>query len=390
LTEVEIVGHRCHIMTSSTRLRQYGETVDLAIVGAGIVGLAHAVDAVSRGLSVAIFERDERAVGASVRNFGHCCITAQSGAARRYAIAARPIWLRLAKEAGFWATDAGTIVVARADDEYTVLEEFRAARPDEIELLGAAEVRGRVPLGDAVVGGAWLPADIRVDPRAATAAIARWLAEQGVRFHFDTAVWGIEAAGLVTSRGEIRARHTVVAVGHDVDRHYPDLAAAAGLQRCSLHMLRVRPARPVTIDPAVFTGFSLLRYDGFAVGPTREELRTRLHREHPELVAAGLNLMLTQLPDGDLTIGDTHAYSRTVTPFADERLDELVRTEIAALLGTDALAVQQRWLGVYAAATEPFLIAAPQPSVRVVSVTSGVGMTTALGLAPEVLDDLLA
>jgi hypothetical protein len=29
------------------------------------------------------------------------------------------------------------------------------------------------------------------------------------------------------------------------------------------------------------------------------------------------------------------------------------------------------------------------PDVRVVSVTSGIGMTTALGLAPEVLDDLL-
>ena len=40
------------------------ERVDLAIVGAGIVGLAHAVEAVRRGLSVVVVERDERATGA--------------------------------------------------------------------------------------------------------------------------------------------------------------------------------------------------------------------------------------------------------------------------------------------------------------------------------------
>jgi hypothetical protein len=46
---------------------------------------------------------------------------------------------------------------------------------------------------------------------------------------------------------------------------------------------------------------------------------------------------------------------------------------------------------VYAdATTTDFLIAEPCPGVRVVSVTSGIGMTTALGLAPSVLDQLLS
>lgn len=52
---------------------------DLVVVGAGIVGLAHAVEAVRRGLRVTVIERDRRPVGASVRNFGHCCVTAQRG-----------------------------------------------------------------------------------------------------------------------------------------------------------------------------------------------------------------------------------------------------------------------------------------------------------------------
>ncbi|NJP88895.1 TIGR03364 family FAD-dependent oxidoreductase [Nonomuraea sp. FMUSA5-5] len=363
---------------------------DLVVVGAGIVGLAHAVDAVARGLSVVVVERDERAVGASVRNFGHGCFTAQDGDALRYAMAARTAWLRLAKEAGLRLDESGTVVVARADDEYAVLREFAAARDGQVVLLDGRRVAERVPVGAGVVGGAWLPLDVRVDPREAVHAIAAWLAGQGVRFHWATTAHLVEPGLVITSRGRIRAGHVVLAVGHDVDRHFPGLAERAGLRRCVLRMLRVADPHGRRVDPAVLSGFSLLRYAGFAACPTGPALRARLERERPELTGIGLNLMLTQRPDGDLIVGDTHAYAVTPEPFGADELDRHILDEAARLLGSGPLAVRERWRGVYASAPDPFLIAAPMPGVRVVSVTSGIGMTTALGLAPEILDDLLA
>jgi D-hydroxyproline dehydrogenase subunit beta len=363
---------------------------DVVIVGAGIVGLAHAVTALDRGLSVVVVERDERAVGASVRNFGHGCFTAQSGPAARYAGPARAEWVRLAQAAGFWLRECGTVVVARAEDEYAVLEDLHAMRGDEVVLLDSGQVRARVPIGADVIGGAFLPMDIRVDPRHSVGALAEWLDGQGVRFLWSTAMQEVHPGGVRTSRGEIEAAQVIVAVGHDIDRHFPEIASQAGMQRCALHMLRVANPTGATIDPAVFTGFSMLRYGAFAASPALATVRARLTREHGSAIDAGLNLMFTQRPDGDLTVGDTHAYGQTIEPFQAEAADQLVLDHVQGLLGTDRLRVRERWQGVYASAREPFLIAAPGPSVRVVSVTSGVGMTTALGLAQEVIAELCA
>jgi D-hydroxyproline dehydrogenase subunit beta len=363
---------------------------DLVVVGAGVVGLAHAAEAADRGLSVVVVERDERPVGASVRNFGHGCVTAQAGRALRLATAARPRWLRLGRRAGFWVGEVGTAVMARHRDELDVLAEFAAESDGDVRLLGPDEARALAPVAaEGLVGAAHLLPDLRVDPRHAVPALATWLAGRpGVRFLWATSFLGVEPGRVTTSRGTIDAPAAVVCVGHDVDRLFPAIAAEAGVRRCSLHMLRVAAPAGRRFAPAVLTGTSLLRYGGLAACPSAEAVRDRLEVEAPELLAADVNLMFTQLPSGDLLVGDTHHRAPTVDPFRDERFDDLLLAEARRLLGVGDLRVTQRWQGIYASAPEDFLVATPADGVRVVSVTTGIGMTTAFGLAPEVLDSL--
>ncbi|WP_238429878.1 TIGR03364 family FAD-dependent oxidoreductase [Frankia nepalensis] len=377
------------------------EPVDLVVVGAGIVGLAHAAEGVRRGLRVAVVERDEFARGASVRNFGHGCVSGQAGAAFGYAKAARERWLELGRLAGFWAEPTGTVVAARSEEELAVLAEFAAAGAAPAELLDADGVRARVPLrAKTLLGGAWLPWDIRVDPREAVGALARWLASVGVTFHWRTAVTGLEPGVLRTSRGDLAAPAIVLATGHDLDWLFPELAERAGVRRCALQMLRVATPGPAArapgdgerFGPGVLTGLSLLRYAGFAGCPSLPALRARFERERPDLLAVDMNLMFTQLPDGDLIIGDTHETAVTHLPFQAETVDDLVLAETADLLGVPAadLVVRERWRGYYASAPgREFLVAAPLPGARVVTVTTGIGMTTSHGLAAEVLADLI-
>jgi FAD dependent oxidoreductase TIGR03364 len=368
------------------------ERVDVVVVGAGVLGLAHAIEAMRRGLTVVVLERDQRAIGASIQNFGHGCVTVQMGPTLEYALVARRTWAALAEQVGFWFSEAGAVVVARADDEMAVLEQFAEHRDGAVRLVGRRELADLAPVGDdRARGGAHLRADIRVDSREAVRAIASWLGDQrGIDIRFSTNVTGVEPDVVRTNRGDVHCRHAVVCVGHHLDRLYPQVAEDAGVRRCALHMLAVAGPPGPRFAPAVMTGSSMLRYPGFRDCPALDDVRTRVLMGSPEILELGVNLMFTQRPNGDLVIGDTHAYGRTIEPFREEAVDDLVLREVRRLLGVERLVVKERWHGQYASAPREFLVETPVPGVRVVTATTGIGMTTAFGLAPVVLDDLLA
>jgi D-hydroxyproline dehydrogenase subunit beta len=365
-------------------------SADLVVVGAGVVGLAHAVEARARGLSVVVVERDARAVGASVRNFGHVGTTLQGGEAAGYAAAARDRWLSLAPKAGFEVLETGTVVIARSQAELAVLEEFAGEHPGLVRLLAPRQVRDLFPPATAeVVGGAHLPQDLRIEPREAIPAVAAWLESGGVLFAWGTHAGSVEEGVVHTSRGDVRGARIVFACGHHLDRLFPGIAEQYGVQRCLLRMLEVEPPGDVRIGPAVLTGTGMLRYSAIAAMPSVAAVRAEIGKRQPELLDGDVNLMLTQRPDGSLVLGDTHHYDRTLQPFDDEHIAELLLREGSRLLGA-TLTVRRRWRGIYAESpVTDFLIAQPHPGARVVSVTSGIGMTTALGLAPAVLDQLL-
>ena len=368
---------------------------DLLVVGAGIVGLAHALEAARRGMSVLVLERDRRALGASVRNFGHVIVSAMApGRPFECALDARERWLWLGRTAGVPVSEAGTLLVARHADELAVLEEAAAAAPERgLRLLSRDEV-GRLaalPL-DAVVGGAVAELDLRVDPRSAVARLAAWLEERcDVRFVWDAAVLDVDLPVVTTSAGRIRAEQAIVCPGGDFTSLFRDaFADRPNLVLTKLQMLRAAAPPGRSYGPTLATGLSLLHYPGFSGQPSVERLRARIERERPELLAARVNLLVAQLPGSDLVIGDTHEYGLAVSPFRSERLDRLILSEAEALLGV-ALEVRERWYGVYPSAPgDPFMVVEPAPGVRLVEVVSGVGMTTALGLAGRVMDGLLA
>ncbi|MFB7800498.1 FAD-dependent oxidoreductase [Isoptericola sp. NPDC056134] len=388
-------------------------TADLVVVGAGIVGLAHALEAHARGHSVLVVERDPRPDGASARRSGHVAVTTQDAATLSCALASRERWLKLGREAGFWVKDTGAVVVARSADELAVLDDLVAARDGDALLLDAAQAAERAGLTSAgdVVGGAFLPLDLRVEPRDALRALAAALdSRPRADVAWSTTALTFEAGTgrtlVRTSRGEVVARRVLLAVGPDLDRFFPDEAAHAGLRPDVRQVLRVATPgrRHDAAGPAVLGGTSLLRDAATAHSPALADVRERLRTHAPELLDAGVRLAFT--PHGDtLLLGEarrTDADRRDDggldrDPERSEAADTLLLREAEALLGRP-VEVRRRWSvpdlavprprrGPFAGT--PFVVADPAPGVTTVTIADGLGTTTAFGLAAKVVDGLL-
>lgn len=366
-------------------------STDVLVVGAGIIGLAHAALAQQAGLSVTVIERDHRAVGASVRNFGHACITAQHGDLYDLAQAGRSHWLDFSAKAGFWAIEAGALVVAATETELQLLREFSESRPEgQVSVLGAEEVRAKLGREntDGIRGGAFLADDLRVDPRSTVGTLAGWLHEQeGAAVHFNTAALGFgqgseRRARVNTSRGDFEADQVYICVGHDVDYLFPQIAAEHRIERCALQMTAAGAPESTTIVPAVLTATSMLRYDAFTHMPSASALRAEVAAAHSDLLGIGANVMFTQRPDGTLLLGDSHSYDLTQDPFLDESTSGILLRAAAKVLDVESFATTERWQGIYASSeVSPVLVRDIGEAITLVSVTSGIGMTISFGLA---------
>ena len=366
---------------------------DLAVVGAGILGLSCALAAARRELKVVVIERDKRAQKASVRNFGFITVTGQDregvwSRARR----SRDVWNEVASRAGIPIVQRGQWVAAQRPEAAAVLEGFmRTDMAEGCELITPATAQHRCP--DLQTSGLQAvlcsPHELRVESREAIPRLADWLAsDYGVRFCWETAAHSVTPPKLETSRGTILADAAVVCPGDDLVTLFPDLLAGAGIGRCALQMLRLE-SPGFALPGTVMSDLSLVRYGGFATLPEASVLRHRLESEQSEFLQNGIHLIVAQGADGSLVVGDSHHYDFTDEPFATERIYELLLDEYAKVVGKPPPAVRQRWIGTYAVANDRVvLIEAPAPDVRLVVVTSGIGASTGFAIGEEVIGEL--
>ena len=364
---------------------------DLAVVGAGVVGLACALAAARLGKRVVVVDRDAQANGASVRNFGFVTVTGQArGEMWRRARRARQVWAEVADLAGIPILHEGLAMTARRAESVAVLEAFMDTEMGEgCRLLAAAELRRWFPdlAGQGVMAGLVSPHDLRVESREAIPRLAAWLEERhGVEFRRGAAVTAVETSTLTTSRGILRADAIVVCPGDDLVTLFPE--RLAGVTRCKLQMLRL--ADPgFRLPAAVMSDLGLVRYAGYADLPQAAALRARLEAEQADHLAHGVHLIVVQAANGELIVGDSHHYGPTPDPFASEAVDRLILEEFAAVFGREAPPVRERWTGTYASASDRMvLIDTPADGVRLVTVTTGAGASTAFAIGEEVIGDL--
>jgi D-hydroxyproline dehydrogenase subunit beta len=365
---------------------------DVAIVGAGIVGLAHALAAARLGLRVAVVDRDERANGASIRNFGFITVTGQSrGIVWERARRSRDVWSEVAESAGIPIVHRNECVVAHSAEAREVLEQFMATEmAAECELLDVHSLRQRLPMVrlENVSGALWSPHELRVEARTAIPALAAYLERRfDVTILRGLNVSGVAAPRLDTSAGPIEAERIIVAPGTDLTTLFPEIYARNGVRLCKLQMLRLAPQPQGWRLPAsIMSDFGLIRYAGFRALPAAVPLRTLLTQRHPDVVGYGIHSIVVQSSDGSLVVGDSHDYAATPDPIYSSDVEAAILRLCHAVLDIPNSEVVERWIGVYPhSASREWLVEAPEAGARVVLVTSGNGISTSFAFAEEVI-----
>jgi FAD dependent oxidoreductase TIGR03364 len=369
-----------------------GSAFDVIVVGAGIVGLAHAYTAAASGLKVCVVERDAACVGASIRNFGFVTVTGQApGDTWRRAMHSRDVWASIAPQAGIDIVQRHLWLAAYRPEAHVLLEAFmRTPMGEACQLIEAAEAQVKAPALrlDAACSVLFSPHELRVESRTAIDLLTRWLAEaHGVEFRFSEAVLEVRTPRVRTSRATLHAERVVVCTNSELHGLFADRIAPHGLHLCRLQMLRVQPEAGFRLPGSVMMDLSLVRYAGYSTLPEAAALRARLEQEEAASLAHGIHLIVVQSADGSLVVGDSHHYGAAPEPFAKEEVDRLILRHLRSTLDLEQAQVTERWTGVYPSSPAlPCLIDAPDDATRVVLVTSGSGASTGFGIARDVFD----
>jgi len=312
---------------------------DVAVIGAGVIGLACAWRAAEAGLSVVVLDRQAPGFGASGVAAGMLAPVTEAGFGEedllRLNVEAARLWPsfdaelreRSGIDTGYLQSGALVIAADRDDaEELRRLHAFQRSLGLEAEWLTRSECRRRESgLSPAVAGGIWAREDHHVDPRAVVRALAGALERAGGAIVGGTDVKAIRASGdrvtgVLTNQGAIAARRVVAAAGC----WSPEIGGLPADWRAPVRpvkgqILRLRAARGVLpiASSVVRTPrcYVVARADGeVVIGATVEE-----RGFDTAVTADGVHRLLEAarevLPDvGELELVETAARLRPGTP----------------------------------------------------------------------------
>jgi FAD dependent oxidoreductase TIGR03364 len=364
------------------------------VIGAGIAGLATARALAIKGYAVKVIEKNERATGASIRNFGMIWPVGQpAGDLYERAMLSRRIWKETCDEAGIWYEEKGSLHLAYNKEEWNVLQELAEVYKDrDYELLDANDTinRSGAVVEKSLFGSLYSPDELIVDPRIAIAKIPAWLEEKyGARFLWGRPVTDICYPAVYMGNDVIEADEIYVCSGADFESLYPELFAETPITKCRLQMMRLA-AQPNNwrIGPALCGGLSLIHYNSFKAASSLPALKKVYDEAYAGYLKWGIHVMVSQNETGELAVGDSHEYGLTHDPFDKQFINKLILDYLKGFAQVKDETVIETWNGIYPKLTngQTELVFQPEQGVTIINGLGGAGMTLSFGLCDQLIN----
>ena len=144
------------------------------------------------------------------------------------------------------------------------------------------------------------------------------------------------------------------------------------------------------IGTSLCGGLSLIHYESFKAAPSLPLLKERYQNEMSDYLDLGIHVMVAQNGKGELTVGDSHEYGLTFTPFDESYINDLIIRYLGTFTNADDWQMIQSWHGVYPKMIndKTGIFLKVEEGVYIVNGLGGAGMTLAFGFAEEIISTI--
>lgn len=201
------------------------ESVDVVVIGAGIIGVSAAIYLARAGKRVLVLEKGRVGAEQSTRNWGWIRTQGRDPDEIPISLESRRLWAELDQDCNgqLGISTVGVTYLAKTEKSRASYEKWlgsAAGHPElDSKMLSRKELRALMPhAGDHWVGALHTASDMRGEPWQAVPALARLAAREGVAIREEVAVRALETtagrvSGVMTEHGPVRAEQVVLAGG---------------------------------------------------------------------------------------------------------------------------------------------------------------------------------
>jgi D-hydroxyproline dehydrogenase subunit beta len=350
-------------------------TYDVAIIGAGIVGAASALECVNAGLKTAIIEAGIIGGGATAAGMGHLVVMDDSEAQFALTDYSCRLWREIKEDLprDIEYESCGTIWVAADDEEMAEVrrkEHYYNERGVSVEVLDARALAEAEPnLRPDLVGGLRVPGDSVIYPPCAAKFFVKRAREGGAELFVGRKVEEVNNGSLRLADGSIIFAGVIV---NAAGSWSPMLTNGISVKKRKGHLL-ITDRYP-----------NFVRHQLVELGYLKSA-----HSVTDDSVAFNIQPRKT----GQMLIGSSRQYGAESSQIDQPIMTRMLRRAIEYMPALSGLSSIRTWTGFRAATPDKLpLIGPADDGGRLYLATGheGLGITTSLGTAKLLVDQIVA